>query len=132
MTGTVPDVRPYLDQAGIMIVPLRIGGGTRLKILEGMAMELPVVSTAVGAEGLPLTPGEHILLADGAADFAAAVLTLLDDPEAARALGQRGAAQVRTHHGWDRAAERFSELCDAAVRHRQGPASTIAATGVPA
>ena len=128
VTGTVPDVRPYLERASIMIVPLRIGGGTRLKILEGMAMELPVVSTTVGAEGLPLVPGEHIELADSPADFANAILTLLDDPAGAEALGARGAAQVRTHHGWDRAAERFSDLCDAATRHRQHPGSTIAAT----
>lgn len=132
VTGTVPDVRPYLERASIMVVPLRIGGGTRLKILEGMAMELPVVSTAVGAEGLPLIPDQHILLADSGADFARALLALLDDPAGARALGGRAAAQVRAHHGWDRAAESFSNLCDAAIRHRQSPASTIAATGVPA
>lgn len=132
VTGTVPDVRPYLERASIMIVPLRIGGGTRLKILEGMAMELPVVSTTIGAEGLPLVPGEHILLADSGADFAKAILELLSDPTGAAALGARGADLVRSRHGWDRAAERFSDLCDAAIRHRQGPVSTIAATGVPA
>lgn len=132
VTGTVPDVRPYLERAAVMVVPLRIGGGTRLKILEGLAMELPVVSTTIGAEGLPLVPGEHILLADTAAEFAQAILGLLSDPAAARALGGRGADLVRTRHGWDRAAGRFAELCDAAIRHRQGPAFTMAATGVPA
>jgi glycosyltransferase involved in cell wall biosynthesis len=131
VTGTVPDVRPYLERASIMIVPLRIGGGTRLKILEGMAMELPVVSTTVGAEGLPLVPGEHILLADNGADFANAILMLLDDPVGADALGARGAALVRAQHGWDRAAESFSDLCEAARRHAQRRSSTIAA-GVPA
>jgi glycosyltransferase involved in cell wall biosynthesis len=97
-----------------------------------MAMELPVISTTVGAEGLPLVPEEHIVLADSGAQFAAAILRMLSDPPAATAMGARGAELVRAQHGWDRAAARFSDLCDAAIRHRQGPASTIAATGVPA
>src|SRR6516162_6324246 len=64
VTGTVPDVRPYLERAAVSVVPLRIGGGTRLKIYEAMAMGIPVVSTAIGAEGLPVRHGEHLLIAD--------------------------------------------------------------------
>lgn len=111
VTGTVPDVRPYVEAAALFVVPLRIGGGTRLKIFEAMAMERPVVSTTVGAEGLPVTEGQDILLADDADAFAAAVVRLLRDPGLRRAVGQRGAALVRGSHAWDRVAASFAELC---------------------
>jgi glycosyltransferase involved in cell wall biosynthesis len=90
LTGEISDVRPYLAGAAVYIVPMRIGGGVRLKLLEALALELPIVSTSMGAEGLAgLHAGEHCLLADDAADFAEATLRLLED----RALGQRlGAA----------------------------------------
>jgi glycosyltransferase involved in cell wall biosynthesis len=78
-TGTVPDMRPYLACATIVIVPLRVGGGTRIKILEACAAGKPVVSTSVGAEGLNLEPGKEITLADGPIEFAQAVLMLLKD-----------------------------------------------------
>src|SRR5207237_3262310 len=74
VTGRVDDVRPYLQQAAVYVVPLRIGGGTRLKIFEAMAMGRAVVSTTVGAEGLAVTDGQHLLLADGPANFARAVV----------------------------------------------------------
>jgi glycosyltransferase involved in cell wall biosynthesis len=79
ITGAVPDVRPHLERAEVIIVPLRIGGGTRLKILEALAMERPVVSTALGAEGLDVTHGRDILVADSAASFAAEVGRVLDE-----------------------------------------------------
>ncbi len=71
VTGRVDDVRPYMRDAAVYIVPLRIGGGTRLKIFEAMAMGKAVVSTTVGAEGLPVTDGEHVLLADEPRDVRA-------------------------------------------------------------
>lgn len=110
VTGTVPDVRPHVERAALFVVPLRIGGGTRLKIFEAMAMERPVVSTAIGAEGLPVTDGRDIVLADSAADFAAAAVRLLRDPAERRAVGQRAAEKVRAEHSWDRVADRFMEL----------------------
>jgi len=91
-TGLVDDVRPYVRAADISVIPLRTGGGTRLKIYEAMALGVPVVSTTVGAEGLPLVPGEHYLRADGAADFANTVVGLLRDAQ----LRQRIAAAART------------------------------------
>src|SRR6478736_2110447 len=68
-TGTVADVRPYVAEAAVYVVPLRVGGGTRLKIFEALAMGKAVVSTSVGAEGLPMTPGQHFLQADSPEDF---------------------------------------------------------------
>src|SRR6185503_7113005 len=87
LTGTVEDVRPYMSDAAVYVVPLRVGGGTRLKIFEALAMGKPVVSTTVGAEGLPLVPGKHYLRADEPADFARAVVALLRDPARRRRLG---------------------------------------------
>lgn len=111
VTGTVPDVRPFIESAAGFIVPLRIGGGTRLKIFEAMAMECPVVSTPVGAEGLPVRDGEHLLLAESADDFARAAADLLLKPAEAGAMAQAAAALVRTSHAWNRVAEEFAALC---------------------
>ena len=111
VTGGVPDVRPYLERAAVFVVPLRVGGGTRLKIYEALAMAKPVVSTTIGAEGLPLDDGEELLLADDAETFAASVVRLLQYPESATALGRRGAERVRAEFGWRGVAARFAALC---------------------
>lgn len=111
VTGSVPDVRPHLASASVCIVPLRVGGGTRLKIYEGMAMALPTVSTAIGAEGLPVVDGEHLLIGDEPATFADRCIELLRDPARAVRMGAAADAYVRTHFGWDGVARRFAELC---------------------
>jgi glycosyltransferase involved in cell wall biosynthesis len=111
ITGRVDDVWPYIENAAVYIVPLRIGGGTRLKIFEAMAMEKPVVSTTVGAEGLPLTHGVELLLADAPETFADAVVKLFGDSQYATELGQRAAAVVRENHGWRPVTENFVSLC---------------------
>jgi polysaccharide biosynthesis protein PslH len=113
VTGTVPDVRPYLERAGALVVPLRIGGGTRLKIYEGMSMGRPTVSTTIGAEGLPVRHAEEILIADTAPAFASAVAGLLADPSSGDALGARAAARVRRDFSWDGVARQFAETCAA-------------------
>lgn len=115
VTGSVPDVRPYIERAAIFIVPIRVGGGTRLKIFEAMAMERPVVSTAIGAEGLPLRHGTDALLADEPRAFADAVVSLLVDPARASEIGQAAAAAVRAEYGWDGVAARFAESCQRVV-----------------
>ena len=112
VTGRVADVRPYMEVAGAYVVPLRIGGGTRLKIFEAMAMEIPIVSTTVGAEGLPVRGGNELLLADTPDDFAQAVLRLLSDRVLADDLAARAAALVRQRFGWERAAARFASICE--------------------
>jgi sugar transferase (PEP-CTERM/EpsH1 system associated) len=111
ITGRVDDVRPYIESAAAYIVPLRIGGGTRLKIFEAMAMEKAVVSTTIGAEGLPLTDGVELLLADEAQTFADAVVKVLSDSEYANQLGQRAANVVRENHGWRPVTEDFVSIC---------------------
>lgn len=114
VTGRVEDVRPYMERAAAYVVPLRIGGGTRLKIFEAMAMERPIVSTTVGAEGLPVQPESDILLADTPETFAAAVVRVLEDDEFAFHLGRRSAKLVREQFGWNRVARRFAEICEQA------------------
>jgi len=114
ITGRVDDVRPYMERAAAYIVPLRIGGGTRLKIFEAMAMEKPLISTTVGAEGLPVRNESELLLADTPEDFAAAVVRVLGDDEFAFHLGRRSARLVREQYGWNRVAQRFVEICERA------------------
>src|SRR4029077_10492473 len=87
LTGWVEDIRPFVARGAVCIVPLRIGGGTRLKIFEAMAMGKAVVSTSVGAEGLPVLAGENIRLADTTAEFAHSVVALLRDPNQRKRLG---------------------------------------------
>lgn len=93
-TGTVPDMRPYLAAATVVIVPLRIGGGTRIKILEACAAGKPTVSTTVGAEGLDFKAGREIILADDAAEFARSVVELLRDPDLRDAIGRLARSEV--------------------------------------
>lgn len=101
LTGRVESVQPYLRRASVLVVPLRIGGGTRLKIVEALALGTPVVSTTIGAQGLGLEHGRHLLLADGEAEFAAATLRLLADPLEAARMGERGRTHVHEHFRWD-------------------------------
>lgn len=116
VTGRVEDVRPYMERADAYVVPLRIGGGTRLKIYEAMAMEKPIISTTVGAEGLPARDGMELLLADTPEAFAERVVRVLTDESYARELGARGAKMVRERFGWDKVAESFTEICRLAAR----------------
>ncbi|MEE8390267.1 MAG: glycosyltransferase [Anaerolineae bacterium] len=100
LTGWVEDARPYIAAAAVYVVPLRIGGGTRLKLLEAMAMSRPVVATSLGAEGYPVTDGRELLLADTPADFATAVVALLRVPERRAELGQVARAFVEQQYDW--------------------------------
>jgi len=111
VTGTVADVRPYLERAGVSVVPLRIGGGTRLKIYEMMAMGVPVVSTAIGAEGLPIRHDEHLLIADSADEQVSAICTLLTDRARASRLAVAARRHVQEHCSWDAVAESFLAQC---------------------
>lgn len=101
LTGYVDDVRPIVAGASCFIVPLRVGGGSRLKILDAWSMAMPVVSTAVGCEGLRTRDGENIAIANDASAFAAAVIRLIRDPSLAAKLGSEGRRTVETHYDWD-------------------------------
>jgi sugar transferase (PEP-CTERM/EpsH1 system associated) len=113
VTGRVDDVRPFMREAAVYIVPLRIGGGTRLKIFEAMAMGKAVVSTRVGAEGLPVTDGEHVRLADDPWTFADAVVRLLQDAGARRSLEAAARQLVVARYDWSAVA---GELEEALIR----------------
>jgi glycosyltransferase involved in cell wall biosynthesis len=115
VTGMVPDVRPHVGEGAVVVVPLRVGGGTRLKIFEALAMGKAVVSTAIGAEGLPLVPGEHFVEADEPAEFAAAVVALLRDEERRRALGAAGRELVVERYSWEQVGREFARLCEEAA-----------------
>lgn len=110
VTGSVDDVRPELANAAVVVVPLRIGGGTRLKIYEAMAMQKAVVSTTLGAEGLAVTHDEDILLADDPQAFAGAVLRVLDDRETRRGL-ERQALGLAERFSSERVARQFEAIC---------------------
>ena len=124
VTGRVDDVRPYIREAAVYIVPLRIGGGTRLKIFEAMAMGKAVVSTTVGAEGLPVTNGQHVILADEPREFAASVVGLMRNVESRARLEAAARALVVERYDWSAVA---GELEDALIRF----ASHGAADAVP-
>ena len=100
VTGTIDDVRPYVWSSQVVVVPLRFGGGTRLKILEAFAMWKPVVSTTLGCEGIACTHDKDILIADSAGDFAAAVLRLLRDAELQNRLSQNAFQLVERDYSW--------------------------------
>lgn len=119
VTGRVADVRPFMSAASVYVVPLRIGGGTRLKIYEAMAMRLPIVSTTVGAEGLPIEDGEEIVLRDTPQAFANAVVELLTDKKHAQKIGSAAEKNVRENFGWRRVAENFAEICEKAIEMRR-------------
>jgi glycosyltransferase involved in cell wall biosynthesis len=116
VTGTVPDIRPYLWSSAVAIVPLRIGGGTRLKIYEAMAAQIPVVSTTIGAEGLSVNPPHDIRLADTPAHFAAQCLELLTTPELRTRLAQAAAAMVTSHFSWEQVARAFENIMQSGPR----------------
>ena len=100
VTGSVPDVRPFLAESACSLAPLSIARGTQNKILESLAMGVPVVASGQAARGLDAVPGEHLLAADGPAATAAALLGLLADPQERRRLALAGRARMESHHSW--------------------------------
>ncbi len=119
VTGTVPEVEPYLAEAALMIVPLRAGGGTRLKIFEAMAAGVPVLSTTIGAEGLPVQEGRHIAIADTAGDFAAAMAELMAAPERLRAMAREALDLVERNFTWPAVVDVFEGMLAEAVAQRK-------------
>jgi glycosyltransferase involved in cell wall biosynthesis len=110
VTGRVPDTRPYIAAAGVYVVPLRIGGGTRLKVLEAMALGQAIVSTRLGCDGFPFADGREVRFADEPAAFADAVVALLRERPTAGRLGAAARAYVAAHFGWDAIVPRLEAL----------------------
>ncbi|MDE0327183.1 MAG: glycosyltransferase family 4 protein [Candidatus Poribacteria bacterium] len=110
VTGRVPEIKPYFAETTVFVVPLRIGSGTRLKILEALAMGKAIVSTSVGAEGLDLKDGEEIFIADEPKVFAEAVTRLLKDPSLRRRIGKNGRARVEQDYDWRSISEKLHQL----------------------
>ncbi len=111
LTGTVDDIRPFIEQAAVYVVPLRIGGGTRLKIFEALAMGKAIVSTTIGAEGLPLIEGTHVLRADEPLAFADRVVSLLENRQQREQLGKAGRTLVEESYSWAKVAAEFEACC---------------------
>lgn len=110
-TGFVDDVRPYVRKSSVFVIPLRVAGGTRLKVFEAMASGCPVVSTSIGVEGLPLKDGEHYLRADSSGEIAAAVLRLLSDDVLRGQLAMNARKYVEENFSFTRAAREFENIC---------------------
>lgn len=118
VTGYVDDIRPYVRRAAVYVVPLRVGGGTRLKVLDAMASGKAIVSTSIGCEGLEVTPGEHLLVADSPDDFARTVVALLGDRRKQVRLGAAARTLVENRYAWRIAGDRLIEAYRAAIACR--------------
>lgn len=129
VTGRVDDVRPYMREAAVFVVPIRIGGGTRLKIFEAMAMGLPVVSTTVGAEGLPVTDGNEIVLRDSPDTFSRSVISLLQDRQMASKTAETACRVVRDKFGWSSIAKQFEEIVVEVIDTRKDAAAGLESIG---
>ncbi|HSQ65881.1 MAG TPA: glycosyltransferase family 4 protein [Polyangiaceae bacterium] len=110
VTGKVDDLRPHLASSAVTVVPLRIGGGTRFKILESMAMARPVVSTSVGAEGIGAQPGRHLLIGDSPTALASGICRVLEDPALGAKLGEHGRALVEERYSWVSSGQRLESF----------------------
>jgi glycosyltransferase involved in cell wall biosynthesis len=126
VTGRVDDVRPYIAKSAVYVVPLRIGGGTRLKIFEAMSMAKAVVSTTVGAEGLPVTSGRDVDIADEPARFAHAVVHLMRDVESRRAMEAAARRLVVERYDWSAVAVDFETALSRAANHESVAERAIA------
>jgi hypothetical protein len=124
VTGTVKDVRPHVQSAALTIAPLIIARGTQNKILESMAMGVPVVASAIAARGVDAEPGRDILTANEPAEFAAAVVRLLAQPKERRRLAEAARARVVSHHSWKASMQRLDALVvrcmDGSAREQRG------------
>ncbi|MEJ6002471.1 TIGR03087 family PEP-CTERM/XrtA system glycosyltransferase [Paucibacter soli] len=117
VTGSVPQVQPYVRKSALMVAPLAIARGTQNKILEAMAMGVPVVTSTIAAGGVDAVAGEHLLVADSAQDCAAAVLRICADPAERARLAEAGRARMLSHHAWPRSMERLDKIIEG-VRNR--------------
>jgi sugar transferase (PEP-CTERM/EpsH1 system associated) len=120
VTGSVPDVRPYVRRSALMVAPLNIARGTQNKILEAMAMGVPVVTSAIAAGGVDAIAQEHFLVAKTYSDYSAAVLRILDDPTERERLALAGRDRVLRHHAWAHSMKRLDSVIERCLaQHHQ-------------
>ncbi|WP_341643598.1 TIGR03087 family PEP-CTERM/XrtA system glycosyltransferase [Thauera sp. SDU_THAU2] len=112
VTGSVPDVRPYILRSAAMVAPLNIARGTQNKILEAMAMGVPVVSSRIAAGGVDAVAGEHLLVADSAQEYAEAIASIIEQPAERDRLARAGRERMLSHHAWPRSMERLDTILD--------------------
>lgn len=124
LTGEVPDIRSYLRRAAVVVVPVRMGGGTRLKVLEGLAMGKAMVSTSVGCEGIATRDGVHLLIADDATSFASRMSQLFADSALSGRLGKAGRSLIEAEYSWDLAGCRLEALYQRVAASRPGPTTS--------
>ena len=128
VTGSVPEVQPYVRRSAVMVAPLAIARGTQNKILEALAMGVPVVTSSLAADGVDCVAGEHLLVADSADDIATAVLSLMQDRSKRQQLAEAGRARMLSHHYWPNSMQRLDAILLAAQKQaalRRG--ATVAA-----
>jgi glycosyltransferase involved in cell wall biosynthesis len=118
LAGYLEDIRPTVSRAAVFVVPLRVGGGTRLKILEAMAMGVPVVSTPVGCEGIDALPDRDLMVAEHPNEFAAAIGALLNDEERRRAVARNGLKLVRQTYSWEAIGRELNDVYERLARVR--------------
>ena len=125
VTGYVDDIRPFVRTAAVYVVPLRVGGGTRLKVLDAMASGKAIVSTSVGCEGIDVTAGEHLLVADTPHAFAQTTIALLANPAQQRALGAAARVRAEQRYGWSAMGDRLMDAYARALESRAGTAARM-------
>lgn len=131
VTGKVPDIRPFVRQAAVYVIPIRVGGGTRLKVLDAMASGKAIVSTSIGCEGIDVAAGTHLEVADAPASFADTTVRLLGDPTERRALGQSARALVERLYAWPVVGDMLmNAYAIAAETHARTPGRVPIAAGV--
>ncbi len=123
LIGEVPDIRPYIQGAAAVVVPIRMGGGTRLKVVEALSMGKAIVSTSLGCEGISVRDGEHLLVADDAKAFAARIVDVLESPDLGAALGRAGRRLAEREYSWELSADQIDALYGSLVGELAAPVS---------
>jgi sugar transferase (PEP-CTERM/EpsH1 system associated) len=131
VTGSVPDVRPYVRRSVLMVAPLNIARGTQNKILEAMAMGVPVVTSDIAAGGVDAVAGEHFLVASSAAEYEAAIVAILNSPHERSRLAQAGRARMQSHHDWELSMRRLDGIVQRCIEDDARHRSTGAAMPAP-
>jgi glycosyltransferase involved in cell wall biosynthesis len=116
VTGSVPDVRPYLDMATLTCIPLLTGSGTKYKVLEAASIGVPIVCSSLALEGLSLKAREHALVGESDDELAGAIVKMIASPQEARELALRAGGHVRKHYSWDANLDKLDSWLDAIIR----------------